>query len=290
MYALNYEGLKKRDTYDEIIDYLQNKQDKIKYPDRTAKQLRNSPQLSNLLDGEGLDYEDMNKQQKNRIKEVEKENIIRNIAIENNETAHVLRTRINSGMKIERGSDGYPVMKEQGVGDAPEIYDMAVDDDDDDNDIIDFYDNENEEAKRKQAERNAAIRKHTLNILSGTARVMAGSAYYTAVGAYKGASFLYNLKSGEKEDEEDPQMLTLRDTDIPPDDDPVLSSSSSSSTSSSSSSNSDLGDMTLDELRNELLGMRHLYIGISKAQVEGTAYNSLSRKRLIEAIKKLRSR
>ena len=46
-------GLKKRQSYDEIVDYLINKQEKIKYPNRLAKQLRNSNQLSNLLDGDG---------------------------------------------------------------------------------------------------------------------------------------------------------------------------------------------------------------------------------------------
>ena len=91
MFGINYDGLKKKDTYDEIIDYIQNKQDKIKYPDRLAKQLRNSPQLSNLLDGNGDDYEEMNKQQVNHTKEIVKETIIREVAGENNETAQVLR-------------------------------------------------------------------------------------------------------------------------------------------------------------------------------------------------------
>ena len=53
MYALNYEGLKKRETCNEIVDYLFSKQEKIKMPNRLAKQLRNSPQLSNLFDGNG---------------------------------------------------------------------------------------------------------------------------------------------------------------------------------------------------------------------------------------------
>ena len=70
MFGINYEGLKKRESYDEIIDYIQNKQDKIQYPDRTAKQLRNSPQLSNLLDGNGVGYEEMEKQQSNNTKEL----------------------------------------------------------------------------------------------------------------------------------------------------------------------------------------------------------------------------
>ena len=73
IYAVNYDGLRKRDTYNELIDYLQFKQEKIIYPDRFAKRLRESPQISNLLDGEGLGKGDLEEQEKNRIKEVLKE-------------------------------------------------------------------------------------------------------------------------------------------------------------------------------------------------------------------------
>ena len=100
MFALNYDGLKKRDTYDEIIDYLQNKQEKIKYPNRLAKQVRNTPQLSNLLDGNNEGYEDMEEQQKRNTKEIEKETIIRNIAGSSNTTAQVLRADANVGTDI----------------------------------------------------------------------------------------------------------------------------------------------------------------------------------------------
>ena len=77
MFALNYEGLKKRETYDEIIDYLMNKQEKIKMPNRLAKQLRNSPQLSNLLDGEGEGALEMEEQQRRAATEVERQRLIR---------------------------------------------------------------------------------------------------------------------------------------------------------------------------------------------------------------------
>ena len=73
IYAINYDGLRKRDTYNELIDYLQFKQEKIIYPDRFAKRLRESPQISNLLDGEGLGKGDLEEHEKNRIKEILKE-------------------------------------------------------------------------------------------------------------------------------------------------------------------------------------------------------------------------
>ena len=65
-------GLKKRQTYDDIVDYVLNKQEKIKYPNRLAKQLRNSNQLSNLLDGNGEGLINMELQQENIRKEQQK--------------------------------------------------------------------------------------------------------------------------------------------------------------------------------------------------------------------------
>ena len=46
-------------------------------PNRLAKQLRNSPQLSKLLDGDGEGVLDMEKQQKKATMEIEKEHRIR---------------------------------------------------------------------------------------------------------------------------------------------------------------------------------------------------------------------
>jgi len=70
MYSLNYDGLRRKETYDEVVDYIQNHQEKIKYPNRVAKQLRDSPMLSNLLDGNGDGLMEMNKQQ-NRVVEAQ---------------------------------------------------------------------------------------------------------------------------------------------------------------------------------------------------------------------------
>jgi len=42
------DGLKRRPTYEEAVDYIENDKDKIEYPDRTAKELRNTFELSQL--------------------------------------------------------------------------------------------------------------------------------------------------------------------------------------------------------------------------------------------------
>ena len=78
---MNYDGLRKKKTYDEHIDYVMNKQEKLQYPDRAAKFLRNSPQLSNLLDSNGEGLLEMEEQQKRQVMEVEKRTM--NIALKN---------------------------------------------------------------------------------------------------------------------------------------------------------------------------------------------------------------
>ena len=77
MYAVNYDGLRKRDTYNELIDYLQFGQEKIIYPDRFAKRLRESPEISNLLDGEGFGKKELEEQQLSHMKELMKEFAVR---------------------------------------------------------------------------------------------------------------------------------------------------------------------------------------------------------------------
>ena len=70
MFDINFNGLRKKKTYDELIDYVMNKQEKIQYPDRTAKFLRNSPQLSNLLDSNGEGLLEMDEQQKTHVRTI----------------------------------------------------------------------------------------------------------------------------------------------------------------------------------------------------------------------------
>ena len=58
--------LRKKPTYEELINYLEVKQPKIKYPDRSATCLRNSHYMSQS-DGNLLDIEEQQtKIQRNR--------------------------------------------------------------------------------------------------------------------------------------------------------------------------------------------------------------------------------
>ena len=71
---MDFAGLRRRETYEEIINYLENEQEIIKYPNRTAKFLRDSPYLTQL-DGEG--QRTLEEQQLNTLKQQEKDKILR---------------------------------------------------------------------------------------------------------------------------------------------------------------------------------------------------------------------
>ena len=66
------QSLRKRPTYNELIDYLENDQPIIKYPDRTATFLRNSPYLSKYDDPSMLDLEEQeNQMEREKMREAE---------------------------------------------------------------------------------------------------------------------------------------------------------------------------------------------------------------------------
>jgi hypothetical protein len=67
-------GLRRRPTFEAIVDYLTYGQETIRYPDRFAKIIRNHPYLTQL-DGEGM--MEMQEQQENAWKQQEKENRIK---------------------------------------------------------------------------------------------------------------------------------------------------------------------------------------------------------------------
>ena len=90
--AYGYNGLRQRPRFDEMVEFIKYEQPFIKYPDRRAKQLRESPYLTQL-DGEG--YMEMQHQQEQEMTEKETELAIRRIASESKETASLLRSEAN---------------------------------------------------------------------------------------------------------------------------------------------------------------------------------------------------
>ena len=64
--AMLTDGLKRRQTYEEVVEYIETDPDKVKYPNRAAKLLRNTFQLSQL---DGIGKELMEQQEIEEMKE-----------------------------------------------------------------------------------------------------------------------------------------------------------------------------------------------------------------------------
>jgi hypothetical protein len=140
-YGVNLTGLKHKDTYEDVIGYINTTKNTIKYPDRRAKQLRNSPYLS-FLDGEGLEH--MKEQQINAIKEQHKDDLIREAGMSSNSSNSAIESRIQSSAASSRSY----------MSAEPEQFDMTIDDTMEDveqeiNIALDAQ-AENEEAKREK--------------------------------------------------------------------------------------------------------------------------------------------
>ena len=154
-FGVKYSGLHKRDSYEGLIDYLENKQEKLKLPDREAKFVRDSPQYQTLLN-EG--FVEIEEQQLNQIKAEQAEHSVIRTANDTNETAkevkvvasqtdkplliktkstgtqsqaYVRSTSSQSDIKhtAEKGIQSLSEMKKTtGTGSQTEIFDMTVND------------------------------------------------------------------------------------------------------------------------------------------------------------------
>ena len=103
MKTIMYKGLRPRSTYEEQINYLQNSQDIIKYPNRFAKQIRSSPYLTQL---DGVGQSVLEEQQLNRIIE-EKQLEIKKLATKSNQTVKEVKSppQRTRTMRLQTGDD-----------------------------------------------------------------------------------------------------------------------------------------------------------------------------------------
>ena len=119
-------GLRKRPTYNEVINYLENEQPKIKYPDRRATFLRNSPYLTQF---DGDSWIDLDEQENNIAKEKLKEEEVKRISSEEKETAQVIRaTRKKLTINTQGNQTDVSTMREQGTSprELPETTDRGA--------------------------------------------------------------------------------------------------------------------------------------------------------------------
>ena len=70
-------GLRERPTYEELIDYIETNNDKIKMPDRRAQFMRRSFYLSQL-DGEGMRQEEQAQKMKEAM--MDRDRMVRQFA------------------------------------------------------------------------------------------------------------------------------------------------------------------------------------------------------------------
>ena len=83
---VNKVGLRKRESYDEIVNYIQSDKTKIKYPDRKATFLMRTNQFLSLLDTDSLENQEQNIE-KQKVAEV----LARNIASSSGGTEALVR-------------------------------------------------------------------------------------------------------------------------------------------------------------------------------------------------------
>ena len=90
--AIMVDGLIKRQTYEEIIDYIENDPDKSQYPNRAAKFLRNTFQLSQL---DGMGQALLEQQEANEMAERVKDYQLKELA-DQNETSKLIEDAKNT--------------------------------------------------------------------------------------------------------------------------------------------------------------------------------------------------
>ena len=71
MYQVNNKGLRRRESYDEVVSIIENDQTKIKYPNRVAVQILNSPYMKQLDTEALLDMQNQqDRMSKNKMKQL----------------------------------------------------------------------------------------------------------------------------------------------------------------------------------------------------------------------------
>ena len=92
MFGINYNGLRKRESYDELVNYIETDPNKIRYPNSTATFIERSHYVKHLG---GEDYIEMEQQQLRASKEKLKELIIQEMTT-SGDTRSLLRSQISA--------------------------------------------------------------------------------------------------------------------------------------------------------------------------------------------------
>ena len=99
---VNKVGLRKRESYDEIVNYIQTDKTKIKYPDRKATFLMRTNQFLSLLDTDGLEEQEQSIE-KQKVAGV----LARNLASSSGGTEALVRPNQLALVETERNASAY---------------------------------------------------------------------------------------------------------------------------------------------------------------------------------------
>ena len=101
MTVIDYTNLKRRPTYDQLLNYEKSGGPKIKYPNRIATFIRRSYQLSNLLDRDGETF-DAKEYEDKLLKEQQIQQTIKQISDSTDVVATELRA-VKAGISTTNG-------------------------------------------------------------------------------------------------------------------------------------------------------------------------------------------
>jgi hypothetical protein len=182
---MKYNGLHKKPTYDSLIDYIQNKQPILKYPNRLATEIMNSREMSKL-NGIGISLD----QQGNLMKEQQRINSIREVSINNGTTfSHALAAEHYIGGDSDSDtSSGTPIINrfkstyQDSSSDLTDIIDYEVD-----------ADMQNQESRIQKVKRN--LNDH-LNYLLGKGQAPIIQKIMSSSGSNKSSASLGTSSSG----------------------------------------------------------------------------------------------
>ncbi len=132
------QNLRRKQTFNELINYLEFEQPKIKYPNRDATFLRNSPYLSQF---DGDSWIDLEEQENNITKEKLKEEEVKKVVAEAQSTAQVERVKqrikgikrttmqLKQNLANRRATRGnYFDMTKDSDASTTKMFDMSMDD------------------------------------------------------------------------------------------------------------------------------------------------------------------
>ena len=116
---VGYDGLRREPQMEEIVNYLANHQERMRFPDRQAKQIRNHPFLTQL------DFFDTNEEQKRAWEVQQRKEEVKEIATQAG-TSEAMEVTKKSNKIKSRGDTG--IMRPDGVsrGEQREQYDDDV--------------------------------------------------------------------------------------------------------------------------------------------------------------------